>query len=232
MLARLLDAGLASADAALGAARRRPDRPGAARSRARGRRTRCADLRDDRGVLADRHLRVAAARRRAPARRRRRDPRAWTGRGARAADADGWLHTGDLGASTSDGRLAIIGRKADTIVTGGENVAPAEVEAALLEHPAVPTPACSRARTRSGGRRSSPQVVLRDGAEAPPDAAAGALRRAAGAVQGAQGVRVRRRAAARRRASCCAASSGYDGAGYVTSMPSRLGRGTEIIPAS
>src|ERR1019366_2798353 len=35
------------------------------------------------------------------------------------------------------GRLTITGRKADTIVSGGENVAPAEVEAVLLEHPAV-----------------------------------------------------------------------------------------------
>ncbi|MHB8696354.1 MAG: AMP-binding protein, partial [Solirubrobacteraceae bacterium] len=55
-----------------------------------------------------------------------------------AADpADGWLHTGDLGAFGEDGRLSIIGRKSDTIVSGGENVAPTEVEAVLLEHPAV-----------------------------------------------------------------------------------------------
>jgi o-succinylbenzoate---CoA ligase len=51
--------------------------------------------------------------------------------------ADGWLHTGDLGAFDERGRLTITGRKADTIVTGGENVAPAEVEAVLLEHPSV-----------------------------------------------------------------------------------------------
>jgi len=51
--------------------------------------------------------------------------------------SDGWLHTGDLGALDERGRLAISGRRADTIVTGGENVAPVEVEEALLEHPAV-----------------------------------------------------------------------------------------------
>ncbi len=54
-----------------------------------------------------------------------------------ALAAGGWLYTGDLGSFDERGRLQIIGRKTDTIVTGGENVAPSEVEAALLEHPAV-----------------------------------------------------------------------------------------------
>ncbi|HEY6761946.1 MAG TPA: AMP-binding protein [Baekduia sp.] len=53
-------------------------------------------------------------------------------------DADGWLRTGDLGAFDGpEGGLRIVGRKADTIVTGGENVAPAEVEAVLEAHPDV-----------------------------------------------------------------------------------------------
>lgn len=47
------------------------------------------------------------------------------------------LLTGDLGAWTDDGRLLVTGRKGDTIVTGGENVAPAEVEQVLESHPAV-----------------------------------------------------------------------------------------------
>jgi O-succinylbenzoic acid--CoA ligase len=54
-----------------------------------------------------------------------------------ALDADGRLRTGDLGGFDERGRLVIVGRKSDTIVTGGENVAPTEVEAALLEHPDV-----------------------------------------------------------------------------------------------
>jgi O-succinylbenzoic acid--CoA ligase len=47
------------------------------------------------------------------------------------------LRTGDVGRLDDEGRLTVIGRKSDTIVTGGENVAPAEVEAVLEEHPQV-----------------------------------------------------------------------------------------------
>ena len=50
---------------------------------------------------------------------------------------DGWLHTGDRGHLDDDGNLWVEGRIGDTIVTGGENVAAAEVEEALLSHPGV-----------------------------------------------------------------------------------------------
>ena len=54
-----------------------------------------------------------------------------------ALSEDGWLHTGDRGHVDADGLLHVEGRIGDTIVTGGENVAAAEVEEALLAHPAV-----------------------------------------------------------------------------------------------
>lgn len=54
-----------------------------------------------------------------------------------AVAADGWLHTGDRGRLDEEGRLHVEGRIADFIVSGGENVSCAEVEEALLSHPAV-----------------------------------------------------------------------------------------------
>ena len=47
---------------------------------------------------------------------------------------DGWYHTGDLGALDEEGYLSIVGRLKDIIRSGGESVAPTEVEAALLDH--------------------------------------------------------------------------------------------------
>jgi fatty-acyl-CoA synthase len=56
---------------------------------------------------------------------------------ALAIDKDGWFHTGDAGFFDEDGFLTISDRIKDMIITGGENVYPAEVESALMRHPAI-----------------------------------------------------------------------------------------------
>jgi o-succinylbenzoate---CoA ligase len=85
---------------------------------------------------------------------------------AGAVSEDGWLHTGDLGRFDARGRLEIIGRKSDTIVSGGENVAPAEVEAVLLEHPAVGDAAVHARADPEWGEAVVATVVLHDGVSA------------------------------------------------------------------
>jgi o-succinylbenzoate---CoA ligase len=82
---------------------------------------------------------------------------------------DGWLHTGDLGRFDERSRLQIIGRKSDTIVTGGENVAPAEVEAVLLEHPDVADAAVHPRADPEWGEAVIATIVVRDGAQPRPE---------------------------------------------------------------
>jgi o-succinylbenzoate---CoA ligase len=82
-----------------------------------------------------------------------------------AADADGWLRTGDLGRLNVEGSLQVTGRKADTIVSGGENVAPTEVEAVLEEHPGVLEAAAIGCADERWGEAVTALVVARPGAE-------------------------------------------------------------------
>jgi malonyl-CoA/methylmalonyl-CoA synthetase len=56
---------------------------------------------------------------------------------AEAFTRDGWFRTGDLGALDAEGRLRIVGRAKELVISGGYNVHPREVEEALLAHPAV-----------------------------------------------------------------------------------------------
>jgi len=56
---------------------------------------------------------------------------------ATTVDRDGWLHTGDLGTMDARGYCRVTGRLKDMVIRGGENMFPAEIESALIEHPSV-----------------------------------------------------------------------------------------------
>lgn len=76
---------------------------------------------------------------------------------------EGWFHTGDLATRAVDGSLRIVGRRAtDLIKTGGYKVGAGEVEAALMEHPAVAEAAVTGEPDDRLGERIVAWVVLRD----------------------------------------------------------------------
>ncbi len=81
-----------------------------------------------------------------------------------AVRADGWLATGDLGRLDGRGHLEVTGRKADTIITGGENVLPLEVERALEALPGVAEAGVFARPDDRWGERVCAQVVALPGA--------------------------------------------------------------------
>ncbi len=83
---------------------------------------------------------------------------------------DGWLPTRDMGWIDEDGYLYIAGRKDDMIIRGGENIAPAEVEATLQSHPAVEEAAVVGVPDLEWGQRVAAFVVLRPGVSVGADA--------------------------------------------------------------
>ena len=92
------------------------------------------------------------------------------------ADEDGWLHTGDLGRIDEEGFLYVNDRLGDMIVTGGENVLPAEIEEVLLRHPEVADAAVVGRADADWQEAVTAVVVLRDGAAVSADGPALALR--------------------------------------------------------
>ncbi len=73
---------------------------------------------------------------------------------------NGWYHTGDMGFIDEEGYLFLVDRKADMIVTGGENVYPKEVEDVLYQHPTVAMAAVVSAPDEKWGERVQAAVVL------------------------------------------------------------------------
>jgi acyl-CoA synthetase (AMP-forming)/AMP-acid ligase II len=86
---------------------------------------------------------------------------------AGAFTAGGWLRTGDAGTIDSGGRLRVVDRLRDLIITGGVNVSPSEVEAVLARHPGVADVCVAGAADPEWGERVVAHVVPRDPA-APP----------------------------------------------------------------
>jgi len=86
---------------------------------------------------------------------------------AEAIDADGWLHTGDVGFYDDDGYVYISDRLKDIIIRGGENISAAEVEEQLLTYPGIGEAAVVAAPDHRYGERPCAFVLLQPGAASP-----------------------------------------------------------------
>ena len=79
------------------------------------------------------------------------------------AIVDGWFHTGDIGKRDSEGFFYILDRKKDMIISGGENVYPAEIEDVLYQHPAIKEVAVIGVEHPRWGETVRAIVVLHEG---------------------------------------------------------------------
>ena len=153
-------------------------------------------IRDDRGNALGRPTRSAASR--CAARTSSRGYWRMPEKTREEFAAGGWFRTGDVGRIDARGYVAIVGRSKDLIISGGYNVYPAEVEAALNELPGVAESAVFGVPHADFGEAVTAVVVARGGARLDGDIAD---RRAEGEdrqLQGAEGDLRRRRAAAKR----------------------------------
>ena len=91
---------------------------------------------------------------------------------AEAIDADGWLHTGDIGVMDDRGYIDITDRKKDMFIFGGFNAYPAEIESILLRAPGRRPGRGGRRARRADGRGGLRLARPRRRASSPPDEAA------------------------------------------------------------
>ena len=82
---------------------------------------------------------------------------------AKTLEPDGWMHTGDVGYLDGDGFLFVTGRIKEIIIKGGENIAPREIDEALLRHPAVLEAAAVGIPDANYGQEIMACVVLKPG---------------------------------------------------------------------
>ena len=104
---------------------------------------------------------------------------------AAAIDADGWLHTGDIGVMDERGYLRITDRLKDMYIVGGFNAYPAEIENMILAHPAVSQVAVIGVPDARMGEVGCAFVIARPGHEIEPDALDRVVSREDGQLQGA-----------------------------------------------
>jgi acyl-CoA synthetase (AMP-forming)/AMP-acid ligase II len=89
---------------------------------------------------------------------------------AKTLHADGWMHSGDLGYMDEDGFVYVTGRIKELIIKGGENIAPREIDEALLKHPAVLEAAAVGIPDAVYGQEIMACVVLKPGCACSPEA--------------------------------------------------------------
>jgi fatty-acyl-CoA synthase len=88
---------------------------------------------------------------------------------AKAIDAEGWLHSGDLGVLDNDGYLAITGRHKDMIIRGGENIYPREIEEFLFRMEGVADVQVVGVPSRKYGEEVGAFVILKQGVDCHPE---------------------------------------------------------------